>query len=112
MDFLDNLALFFEYNTITINNPMKNLKTFFTAILLLCCTAIQAQYFSVRDMRFEVLSKTDKTVELSSISNSIKVLNIPSQVTYEGETYSVVSISRVTLHIFMIILQPSLFQPV
>ena len=73
---------------------MKNLKTFLTAILLLCCATLSAQEFYVGDMSFEVLSETDKTVKLYSIYDA-EVLNIPSQVTYEGETYSVVSISRV-----------------
>ena len=77
---------------------MKNLKTFLTAILLLCCTAIQAKYFRVGDMYFEVLSETDKTVEIFRIDYPKEVLNIPSQVTYEGETYSVVSIYPITVY--------------
>ena len=73
---------------------MKNLRVLFAALLFICSTALQAQTFSAGEMTFNIFSESDKTVELYKFSSSEEVLNIPSQVTYEGETYSVVSISR------------------
>ena len=43
---------------------MKNLKHLFTALLLLCATAVAAHDFEVGGIYYNILSETDKTVEV------------------------------------------------
>ena len=44
---------------------MKNLKHLFTALLLLCATAVAAHDFEVGGIYYNILSETDKTVEVT-----------------------------------------------
>ena len=79
---------------------MKLFRTVIAALLLLCCTVVTAQDFTVGGIYYNILSSTDQTVEVtyndelfyygaSSYSGSI---TIPSSVTYSGTTYSVTTI--------------------
>ncbi len=64
-----------------------------TALLLLCCTVASAADFEVDGICYNILSDSDKTVEVTrgSKTNSGAV-TIPASVTYNSITYSVTSI--------------------
>ena len=69
---------------------------FLTTILLLMCTALQAQTtFEVNKILYSVISEEEKTVEIINQQkyNSIKNLDIPEQVTYNRNTYTVIAIA-------------------
>ena len=78
---------------------MKHLKHLFTVLLLLCTTVATAHDFEVGGIYYNILSETDKTVEVTfkgteyseyfEYSGSVV---IPQSVTYNGSTYSVTSI--------------------
>ena len=75
---------------------MKNLKHFFTVLLLLSVTTATAHDFEVGGIYYNILSEEGKTVEVTfdySYSNEYTgSVVIPESVTYEGITYSVTSI--------------------
>ena len=79
---------------------MKYLKFILTACLLLCVVVVKAHDFKVDDIYYNILSPTDKTVEVtyrggysSSYDNEYTgSVVIPESVTYNGSTYSVTSI--------------------
>lgn len=79
---------------------MKNLKSLFTALLLLCSLTATAHNFEADGIYYNILSSADKTVAVTyrgsysdSYSNeySGRVV-IPESVTYNSNTYSVTSI--------------------
>ena len=81
---------------------MKNnyLKHLFTALLLLCTTMATAHDFEVGGIYYNILSETNKTVEVTfkgvnyfEDEYSASVV-IPESVTYNGTTYSVTSIGK------------------
>ena len=81
---------------------MKNIyfKHLFTALLMLCATAVAAHDFEVGGIYYNILSEDNKTVEVtykgtyySEYSNEYSgSVVIPQSVTYNGSTYSVTSI--------------------
>ena len=81
---------------------MKNLNLLFTALLLLCCVGMaKAEDFKVNGIYYNILSSTDKTVEVTfdgfyydSFNEYTGSVVIPRSVTYYGTTYSVTSIGR------------------
>ena len=80
---------------------MKNFKNLFTALLLLCATAVAAHDFEAGGIYYNVLSEENKTVEVtykgtSSYEDSEYTgsVVIPESVTYNGTTYSVTSIEQ------------------
>ena len=81
---------------------MKNLKHLFTALLLLCATAVAAHDFEVGGIYYNVLSETDKTVAVTFKGTTYSEYSdeysgsvvIPESVTYNGSTYSVTSIEE------------------
>ena len=74
---------------------MKNLKSLFTALLLLCGLTASAHDFEVEGIYYDILSSTDKTVEVTSGNNRYTdCVVIPESVTYNGTTYSVTSIGE------------------
>ena len=78
---------------------MKHLKHLFTALLMLCATAVAAHDFEVGGIYYNILSETDKTVEVTyrdscyydddEYTGSVV---IPESVTYSGTAYCVTSI--------------------
>ena len=78
----------------------KHLKHLFTALLLMCATVVSAHDFEVDGIYYNILSETNKTVEVtykgtyySQYSNEYSgCVVIPQSVTYNGSTYSVTSI--------------------
>ena len=85
------------------------LKTFLASIaMLFCCISVSAQYFydfydfKVGNICYNIISSTDKTVEVTYESRRINgyyyeynyygSVNIPESVTYEGDEYSVTRI--------------------
>ena len=83
---------------------MKHLRHLFTALLLLCATAVAAHDFEVGGIYYNILSETDKTVAVtfkgttySEYSNEYSgSVVIPQSVTYNGSTYRVTSIGNNT----------------
>ena len=79
---------------------MKHLKHLFTALLMLCATAVAAHDFEVGGIYYNITSTTDFTVEVTYRGNySSEYSNeytgsvvIPESVIYNGSTYSVTSI--------------------
>ena len=78
---------------------MKNLKHLFTALLLLCATAVAAHDFEAGGIYYNIQSEEDKTVEVTYKGTSYYETDeytgsvvIPQSVTYNGSTYSVTSI--------------------
>ncbi|MBO7271857.1 MAG: hypothetical protein J6U89_03160, partial [Bacteroidaceae bacterium] len=79
---------------------MKHLKYLFTALLLLCTTAVTAHDFSVSGIYYNITDATNKTVAVTykgswydDYSNEYTgSVTIPESVTYNGTTYSVTSI--------------------
>ena len=79
---------------------MRKLKTILAALLMLCCTTISAHNFEVDGIFYNILSKENKTVEVTYKGGSytqhtneyIGSVVIPESVTYNGTTYSVTSI--------------------
>ena len=72
---------------------MKQAKHFLlTATLLLCSLAASAYDFEVDGIYYDVISKEDMTVEVSSFFSSKADVVIPSTVTYNSATYRVISI--------------------
>ena len=81
---------------------MKHLKPLFTALLLLCTTVATAHQFEVGGIYYNILSETDKTVEVTyrdsyyydddEYTGSVV---IPESVTYNGNIYSVTSIGSI-----------------
>ena len=82
------------------------LKQLFTALLLLCTTVATAHDFEVGGIYYNILSETDKTVEVtfkgtyySQYSNEYTgSVVIPEIVTYNGSTYSVKSIGSYSFY--------------
>lgn len=81
------------------------LKHLFTALLLLCCSIANAHDFEVDGIYYNILSEEDKTVEVTfkgstytSYTNEYtgSVVILPSSVTYDNVTYSVISIGANT----------------
>ena len=76
------------------------LKHLFTALLLLCATVVTAHDFEVGGIYYNILSKTDKTVEVTCKGSSYSHYSneysgsvvIPESVIYDGITYRVTSI--------------------
>ena len=76
------------------------LKHLFTALLLLCTTVVTAHDFEVGGIYYNILSKTDKTVEVTCKGSSYSHYSneysgsvvIPESVIYDGITYRVTSI--------------------
>ncbi|MBR5335028.1 MAG: hypothetical protein IKV23_02010, partial [Bacteroidaceae bacterium] len=61
------------------------LKSIFTTLLLLCCTAVSAQDFEVDGIYYNILSQEDKTVEVTSgTANYTGSIVIPSTVKTSG----------------------------
>jgi hypothetical protein len=81
---------------------MKHLRHLFTALLLLCATAVAAHDFEVGGIYYNILSPEDKTVAVtfkgtSSYEDSNEYTGsvvIPENVTYNGTTYSVTGIGE------------------
>ncbi len=74
---------------------MKHLKHLFTALLLLCSTAMAAHDFEVGGVYYNILSGVDKTVEVTSGTNKYTgSVAIPESVVYGGITYRVTSIGQ------------------
>ena len=81
---------------------MKNLKSIFTALLLLCCTVATAHHFEVDGIYYNILSLSDKTVGVTyrgsneaSYSNEYNGdVTIPANVTYNSTSYSVTTIGK------------------
>ena len=73
---------------------MKKLNLLFTALLLLCCMGMaKAHDFEAGGIYYNILSSTEKTVEVTSGTNKYTgSVVIPESVTYNGTTYSVTSI--------------------
>ena len=79
---------------------MKHLKHLFTALLMLCATTVAAHDFEVGGIYYNILSETDKTVEVTCKGTSYNEYSdeysgsvvIPESVTYNGATYGVTSI--------------------
>lgn len=69
---------------------MKTIKhLFFTALMLLCITAVKAQSFEVDGLYYRITSETDKTVELTSGNDKYSGdIEIPETVTYIVEENS------------------------
>ena len=71
------------------------LKQLFTALLLLCSTAASAYNFELGGIYYNILTKN--TVEVTYHGSAYAYsgnVNIPTSVTYNGTTYSVVSIGQ------------------
>ena len=69
------------------------LKQLFTALLLLCTTIASAYDFEVSGIYYNILSKADKTVEVTNGSNFYTgSVVIPKSVIYNGTTYSVIRV--------------------
>ena len=76
------------------------LKHLFTALLLLCTTMASAHDFEVGGIYYNILSDTDRTVEVTFKGRSYSEYSeeytgcvvIPESVTYNGTTYNVTSI--------------------
>ena len=81
---------------------MKHLKHLFTALLLLCSTAVVAHDFEVGGVYYNILSGVDQTVEVTYRGTSYSDYSneytgsvvIPENVTYNGITYCVTSIGQ------------------
>lgn len=79
---------------------MKTFKHLFTALLLLCATAVAAHDFEVGGVYYNVISTSGKTVSVtfkgttySEYSNEYSgAVIIPETVAYNGTSYSVTSI--------------------
>ena len=72
---------------------MKTFKHLFTALLLLCTTVATAHDFEVDGIRYNILSATDLTVEVTASNTEYSGdIVIPATVAHEGNTYSVTSI--------------------
>ena len=79
---------------------MKTIQHLFTALLLLCTTAVAAHDFEVDGIYYNITDATNKTVAVtyrgdsySSYSNEYTGdMVIPESVTYNGNTYSVTNI--------------------
>ena len=70
------------------------LKHLFAALLLLCTTVASAYDFDVDGICYNILSKADKTVEVTSGPNKYTgAVTISESVTSRGTTYSVTSIA-------------------
>ncbi len=79
-----------EKNIIMKQNYLKELMT---ALLLLCCTVAGAADFEVDGICYNILSDSDKTVEVTSDGyNNHGAVTIPASITYNSITYSVTSI--------------------
>ena len=77
---------------------MKNLKLLFTALLLLCATAVAAHDFEVDGIYYNILSETDKTVEVTFKGTSYsEYSNEYSGSVVIPSTVSVVSASDMTV---------------
>ena len=90
-------AKFFKNNISLTNNPMKNFRTILAAILMLCCATLSAHDFEVEGIYYNILSKEDRTVEVTYRESYIEYSGnvvIPANVTYEGTTYSVTTIGN------------------
>ena len=77
---------------------MKTLKHLFTALLLLCTTAVAANDFEVNGIYYNITDATNKTVEVTYRGTSYYSYEytgsvvIPENVAYNGTTYSVTTI--------------------
>ena len=80
----------------------KHPKTFLTTLFLLCCTTLSAQDFEVGGIFYNILSKENKTVEVTYkgpnpyyyLNEYIGKVTIPANVTYNGTTYNVTTIKN------------------
>ena len=78
------------------------LKHLFTALLLMCTTVATAHDFEVGGVYYNILSDTDKTVEVTYKGNSYSEYSneytgsvvIPQKVTYNGTVYNVICIGN------------------
>ena len=70
------------------------LKKLMTAMLLLCCTVVNAQTFEVDGIPYGILSEEEKTVSVSTGGEYTGAVTIPASVNYNGEVYSVKSIDN------------------
>ena len=85
---------------------MKFLKHLFTALLLLCATAVAAHDFEVDGIFYNITDATNKTVAVTYKGDSYSTYSneytgsvvIPESVTYNGTTYSVTSIGKSVFH--------------
>ena len=73
------------------------LKQVLAALLLLCCTAVNAHDFEVDGIYYAITSRTDNTVAATFKSSSYYggysgAVSIPESVTYNGTIYSVTAI--------------------
>ena len=81
---------------------MKTIQHLFTALLLLCTTAVAAHDFYVDGIYYNITDATNKTVAVTYRGSSYSAYSneyagnvvIPESVTYNGATYSVTSIGR------------------
>lgn len=65
--------------------------------LILCLTSaipIFSQTFTYEDIKYKIISSTDKTVEVGNNYSFTGEANIPSSVTYNGDSYSVTTIGE------------------
>ena len=81
---------------------MKNLKSLFTALLLLGCISVNAHDIEVNGIYYNILDEDAKTLEVTYRGDYAWEYNdeytesviIPASVTYNGTTYSVTSIGE------------------
>lgn len=73
---------------------MKNYvrRLFLTTFFMVGCLLLHAQSFTVDDIKYEVVSATDKQVEVRGYVSGKGDLTLSGSVEYEGEGYDVVSI--------------------
>ena len=81
---------------------MKILRTFFAATIMLLCTTLQAQDFYIGGLYYNILSESEKTVEVTNSVGGISAFNysdtykgqiiIPEEAIYNGTAYKVVAI--------------------
>ena len=71
---------------------MKTLRFFLTSIFMLCCSAIYA--FEVDGIYYNIVSSTDKTVEVARNYGNIGDIVIPNSVIYNNVSYKVVGITN------------------
>ena len=81
---------------------MKTIQHLFTALLLLCTTAVAAHDFEIDGIYYNITDATNKTVAVTYKGSSYSTYSneytggvvIPESVTYNGTTYSVTSIGE------------------
>ena len=84
----------------------KHLKHLFTALLLMCATVTFAHDFEVGGIYYNILSETDKTIEVTFKGSSYSEYSneysdnvvVPTSVIFNGFTYSVTSIGEIAFY--------------